>query len=59
MRKLSSKELSQTSGGTICDAVCYALAVGTGFWPIGTLLFGPSALGCVLFYALDAPCGRE
>lgn len=32
------------------DAICYAAAIGTGFWPVGTLIAGPTALGCVIYY---------
>ena len=35
------------------DAICYAAGIGAGFWPIGTLIAGPTALGCLVMYALE------
>ncbi len=43
--------MGKINGGDVMDAICYAAGIGTGFWPIGTLIFGPTALGCVVYYA--------
>jgi hypothetical protein len=39
------------------NAVCYVAGVGTGFWPIGTLIFGPTAVGCVVWYVTGGSKG--
>lgn len=48
---LSDEELAATAGGDTVDAICYVAAVCTGFWPIGTLICGPTTLGCVIIIA--------
>jgi hypothetical protein len=35
------------------DAICFAAGIATGFWPIGTLIAGPTAVGCLVIYALQ------
>jgi hypothetical protein len=33
------------------NGVCFVSGAGVGFWPVGTLVFGPTALGCLVYYA--------
>jgi hypothetical protein len=43
--------LMDTDSRRVMNGICYTVAIGTGFWPIGTLIFGPTAVGCaVLFF---------
>ena len=35
------------------DGLCYAAGIASGFWPIGTAIAGPTALGCLVVYALE------
>jgi hypothetical protein len=32
------------------DGICYIAGIGAGVWPIGTLIFGPTAIGCAVYY---------
>jgi hypothetical protein len=34
----------------VMNGICYVAGIGTAFWPIGTLIFGPTALGCAIYY---------
>jgi hypothetical protein len=33
------------------NTICYAAGIAAGFWPIGTLIAGPTAVGCAVMYA--------
>ena len=35
------------------DGLCYAAGIASGFWPIGTAIAGPTAIGCLVMYALE------
>jgi hypothetical protein len=35
------------------DALCYAAGIGASIWPIGTAIAGPTALGCLVMYAVE------
>jgi hypothetical protein len=32
------------------DAICYVAGIGASIWPIGTLIAGPTAIGCIVYY---------
>ena len=34
----------------VMNGICYIAGVCTGFWPIGTLICGPTAVGCAVYY---------
>lgn len=34
----------------VMDGICYIAGIGCGFWPIGTLIFGPTCVGCAIYY---------
>jgi hypothetical protein len=35
------------------DGLCYAAGIASGFWPIGTAVAGPTAIGCIVMYSLE------
>jgi len=35
------------------DAICFAAGIAASAWPIGTLVAGPTAVGCLVIYALQ------
>ena len=35
------------------DGLCYAAGIAAGFWPIGTAIAGPTAVGCLVMYTLE------
>jgi len=39
----------------VMDTACFIAGAGVGFWPIGTLIFGPTAVGCVVWYMMGSP----
>lgn len=32
------------------DAICFVAGATVGIWPIGTLIAGPTAVGCLIHY---------
>lgn len=34
----------------VMNGICYIAGICTGFWPIGTLICGPTAVGCTVYY---------
>lgn len=34
----------------VMNGICYVAGICTGFWPIGTLICGPTAVGCAVYY---------
>jgi hypothetical protein len=48
---LSAAQMRLTKAGDDIDAICYVIAICTGFWPIGTIACGPTAIGCAVYYA--------
>jgi hypothetical protein len=34
----------------VMNGICYVASICTGFWPIGTLICGPTAVGCAVYY---------
>ncbi|GEM_PF-6293141 len=63
MKPLEFTKMEKLQGGKViakdCDAV-YAVGViscvGAAFWPIGTLIFGPTCGGVILGAALASNC---
>ena len=47
-------EALSEGGRRAANTICYVAGIATGFWPIGTLIAGPTALGCVVMYATGA-----
>ena len=47
---LSEGQMAFTSAGQPIDGICFIVGVCTGMWPIGTLICGPTAIGCVIHY---------
>src|SRR3954470_22311008 len=37
----------------VINAICYAAGNAAGFWPIGTMIAGPTALGCLAMMLTD------
>jgi hypothetical protein len=48
--ELSTGDMNQIKGGKPIDGICFIAGVCTGFWPIGTALCGPTAVGCAVYY---------
>jgi hypothetical protein len=46
-------DITDVIGTDAVDAICFAAGIATGFWPIGTLIAGPTAVGCLVMYALE------
>jgi hypothetical protein len=47
---LSANQLSDATAGKPMDGICYVAGICTTIWPIGTLICGPTAIGCVIYY---------
>ncbi len=47
---LSGAEMTVTTAGAPIDGICFIVGICTGVWPIGTLICGPTAIGCVIHY---------
>jgi hypothetical protein len=46
---LAEKQISDR-GRRVMNGICYVAGICTGFWPIGTLICGPTAVGCAVYY---------
>ena len=47
---LSDGQMALTEAGAPIDAICYIVGACVGFWPIGTLICGPTGIGCLIHY---------
>jgi hypothetical protein len=47
---LSPNQLSDATAGKPMDGICFVAGACTTIWPIGTLICGPTALGCAIYY---------
>jgi hypothetical protein len=43
MTQISFEQMEEISGGDWCDAICTLVIYCAAFWPIGTLICGPTA----------------
>ena len=51
MKKLELKEMENINGGTWFDVATGLTCLAAGFWPIGTLIAGPSCVGLLLAHS--------
>jgi hypothetical protein len=47
---LSTSELRDATAGKPMDAICFVAGVCSTVWPIGTLICGPTMIGCAIMY---------
>ena len=47
---LSEPQLRSTNAGNAFDGICFLVGICTAVWPIGTLICGPTAIGCTIHY---------
>lgn len=47
---LTDAQMNNTVAGEPMDAICLVAGICTGFWPLGTLICGPTTIGCVIYY---------
>jgi hypothetical protein len=47
---LSEGQMSITSAGTPMDAICFVAGTCVTIWPVGTLMCGPTFIGCIIHY---------
>jgi hypothetical protein len=51
--QVSAAHQQTDTGGeahAMIDGICFIAGIGAGVWPIGTLIFGPTAVGCAVYY---------
>ena len=48
MKKIEVAEMENINGGNLANAIKDIACVATGFWPIGTLIAGPTCLGLII-----------
>ena len=49
----ASHEADPTKPHALMDGICFIAGIGCGFWPIGTLIFGPTCVGCAVYYFMN------
>jgi hypothetical protein len=47
---LSDAQMTYTTAGNPMDAICWIVSACVTIWPIGTLLCGPTGIGCIIYY---------
>lgn len=47
---LPEGQMAFTTAGGPMDAICFIVGACVGFWPIGTLICGPTGVGCIIYY---------
>jgi hypothetical protein len=47
---LSEGQMAFTTAGSPMDAICFIAGMCATVWPIGTLICGPTAIGCIIYY---------
>jgi hypothetical protein len=47
---LTDAQMQGTVGGAPIDGICFVAGICSSVWPFGTLICGPTAVGCVVHY---------
>jgi hypothetical protein len=47
---LTEGQMAFTTAGKPIDAICYIAGACSTVWPIGTLICGPTGIGCIIYY---------
>jgi hypothetical protein len=47
---LTDAQMEGTVGGAPIDGICFVAGICTSVWPFGTLICGPTAVGCAVHY---------
>jgi hypothetical protein len=47
---LTEGQMAFTTAGSPMDAICYIVGACSTIWPIGTLICGPTGIGCIIYY---------